>query len=116
MNENNNNNENKLVGGLLLATGLILGAAAVMFINENRPMKASTVLDETKKYYETVGEVTGSWIDYDPIEYTLFESKPLVYIGGVTVRVGDTETNYQFAADCYTGNIIDSYPIKKQGI
>lgn len=112
----NNKNENKLVGGLLLATGLIIGAAAVMFIKENRPIKASEVLEDTKKYYETIGEVTGSWIDYDPIEYTLFESKPLVYIGGVTVRVGETITNYQFAADCYTGNIIDSYPIQNQEI
>ena len=60
--------------------------------------------------------MTGSWIDYDPIEYNLFESKPLVYIGGVTVREAEKYTQYQFAVDIYTGSIIDSYPIQNQEI
>ncbi|MBG9982524.1 hypothetical protein HZY86_05295 [Aerococcaceae bacterium DSM 111020] len=107
------NKDNKLIGGLLLGTGLIVGAATALFIRENRPMKASQVLEKTKEYYESIGKVTGSWIDYDPIEYTLFESEPLVYIGGVTVEESDQTKQYQFACDSYTGNIIDSYPIKQ---
>lgn len=79
---------------------------------ENRPKKAGLVLEDVRQQYAKSGSIENSWIDYDPIEYDLFESNPLVYIGGVTVAVDGKIQQYQFAADIYTGDIIDSFEIK----
>ena len=120
MSENNNNNNqnynydnNGLLGGLLLATGVLIGAAATLLIKENRPKKAGLVLETAKARLGQKGNVVGSWIDYDSIEYDLFEDKPLVYIGGVTVENAEGRLQYQFASDIYTGELIDYYLINQ---
>lgn len=116
---NNNNNQNYnydnngLLGGLLLATGVLIGAAATLLIKENRPKKAGLVLETAKTRLGQKGNVVGSWIDYDSIEYDLFEDKPLVYIGGVTVENAEGRLQYQFASDIYTGELIDYYLINQ---
>lgn len=116
MSERNTNNyeNNGLLGGLLLATGILIGAATTLLIKENRPKKAGVVLNIAKKRLGTKGEVVGSWIDYDPIEYDLFENHPLVYIGGVTVKTDEGQAQYQFASDIYTGEVIDYYLINSK--
>ncbi|MGO1677919.1 MAG: hypothetical protein ACTHYF_02545 [Ruoffia tabacinasalis] len=120
MSENNNNNNlnynydnNGLLGGLLLATGVLIGAAATLLIKENRPKKAGLVLETAKNRLGQNGNVVGSWIDYDSVEYDLFEDKPLVYIGGVTVENAEGRLQYQFASDIYTGELIDYYLINQ---
>lgn len=120
MSENNNNNNqnynydnNGLLGGLLLATGVLIGAATTLLIKENRPKKAGLVLETAKTRLGQNGNVVGSWIDYDSIEYDLFEDKPLVYIGGVTVENAEGRLQYQFASDIYTGELIDYYLINQ---
>lgn len=120
MSENNNNNNqnynydnNGLLGGLLLATGVLIGAAATLLIKENHPKKAGLVLETAKTRLGQNGNVVGSWIDYDSIEYDLFEDKPLVYIGGVTVENAEGRLQYQFASDIYTGELIDYYLINQ---
>lgn len=114
MAENNNNNNNQsysngLLGGLLLTTGILIGAATTLLLKENRPQKAGLVLNKAKQQLADKGTVVGSWIDYDPIEYDLFENKPLVYLGGVTVENSQGTFNYQFASDIYTGDMIDYF-------
>ncbi|TLQ41825.1 hypothetical protein FEZ33_04495 [Ruoffia tabacinasalis] len=120
MSENKNNknlnynyDNNGLLGGLLLATGVLIGAAATLLIKENRPKKAGLVLETAKNRLGQNGNVVGSWIDYDSIEYDLFEDKPLVYIGGVTVENAEGRLQYQFASDIYTGELIDYYLINQ---
>lgn len=120
MSENKNNknlnynyDNNGLLGGLLLATGVLIGAAATLLIKENRPKKAGLVLETAKTRLGQKGNVVGSWIDYDSIEYDLFEDKPLVYIGGVTVENAEGRLQYQFASDIYTGELIDYYLINQ---
>ncbi|XJS11315.1 hypothetical protein ACF3NG_03510 [Aerococcaceae bacterium WGS1372] len=117
MPENNNYNNNNtpysngLLGGLLLTTGILIGSATTLLIKENRPQKAGIVLNKAKQQFASKGAVVGSWIDYDSIEYDLFENKPLVYLGGVTVETSDGQTNYQFASDIYTGELIDYFKV-----
>lgn len=106
---NNNTYGNGLLGGLLLTTGILIGAAATLLIKENRPQKAGLVLNKAKQQFASKGTVVGSWIDYDAIEYDLFDNKPLVYLGGVTVENTDGQFNYQFASDIYTGELIDYF-------
>lgn len=120
MSENKNNknlnynyDNNGLLGGLLLATGVLIGAATTLLIKENRPKKAGLVLETAKTRLGQNGNVVGSWIDYDSIEYDLFEDKPLVYIGGVTVENAEGRLQYQFASDIYTGELIDYYLINQ---
>ncbi|MFL2129137.1 hypothetical protein [Ruoffia sp. FAM 26255] len=120
MSENKNNknlnynyDNNGLLGGLLLATGVLIGAAATLLIKENRPKKAGLVLETAKNRLGQNGNVVGSWIDYDSVEYDLFEDKPLVYIGGVTVENAEGRLQYQFASDIYTGELIDYYLINQ---
>lgn len=103
------NKKDGLFGGLLLFTGALIGAATALLIKEERPMKAGLVLEKVKKHYGHQGEVTASWIDYDPIEYDALESKPLVYRGGVTLTQEGKNIQYQFASDIYTGEIINDF-------
>lgn len=103
-----------LFGGLLLVTGAIIGAATTLLIKENRPLKAGLVLEKVKKQFNREGNVTGSWIDYDPIEYELFETLPLVYVGGVTLETDRGVNQQQFICDIYTGEILDSYIINQE--
>ncbi|HBY89402.1 MAG: hypothetical protein ACTHWP_05765 [Ruoffia tabacinasalis] len=112
-NQNYNYDNNGLLGGLLLATGVLIGAATTLLIKENRPKKAGLVLETAKNRLGQNGNVVGSWIDYDSIEYDLFEDKPLVYIGGVTVENAEGRLQYQFASDIYTGELIDYYLINQ---
>lgn len=98
-----------VLGGLLLITGAVIGAATALLIKENRPKEPSLVLEKVKSQLNHLGEIQGSWIDYDPIEYELFESLPLVYVGGLTIAESDQVNHYQFTADVYTGDVIDYY-------
>lgn len=109
---NNSSYNNGLLGGLLLATGILIGAATTLLIKENRPQKAGIVLDKAKQQFANKGPVVGSWIDYDSIEYDLFDNKPLVYLGGVTIDTNEGQVNYQFASDIYTGELIDYFIIQ----
>lgn len=103
--------KDNLISGLLLVSGMIVGAATAFLVQENRPKKASTVLAQVKEELTHLGTITGSWIDYDPIEYDLFESKPLVYYGGLSVEGPSGEVVYQFACDIYTGDIVDYFQL-----
>ncbi len=102
-------NDNALAG-LVLISGIVIGVAGALLYSENRPMNASKVLKNIKHEFNELGTIKGSWIDYDAIEYHTFESKPLVYIGGISIEVDGDLTNYQFAADVYTGELIDYFP------
>ena len=45
------NKNNTLAGLLLLATGLVVGAAGALFYHENQPKKANLVLKEVKEQF-----------------------------------------------------------------
>ena len=100
------------LSGLLLLTGAVIGAATTLFVKEHRPKNPSDVLNETKDFFRQHGTVKGAWIDYDLIEYDLFDNKPLAYIGGVTLQGENGLKYYHFASDAITGDVIDYYPIK----
>lgn len=100
-----------LLGGILLFTGALIGSAITMLIKENRPINAGFALKNIKDELQYLGEIQGSWIDYDPIEYELFETVPLVYLGGLSVMENGQLKQYQFAADIYTGELVDYYQL-----
>lgn len=100
---------NNLIGTLVLISGIIIGACGSLLYKENKPLHAGKVLHKVVNEFTANGQVIGSWIDYDAVEYTGFDSKPLVYMGGIT-RLEDQKTvYYAFAADIYTGEIINTY-------
>ncbi|MDT2767540.1 PepSY domain-containing protein [Globicatella sulfidifaciens] len=103
------NKNNTLAGLILLATGLVVGAAGALFYRENQPKKANLVLEDVKEQFQNQGTITGSWIDYEPVEYEVFESKPLVYLGGISRQEADGIVTYNFIADAFTGEILDIY-------
>lgn len=100
-------NKNNILAALILLSGTIIGVATALFIKENRPQPAGKVLEKVKEQVKDQGKIEGSWIDYDVIEYHGFDSRPLVYFGGLTIQDQDQVKIYQFAADVYTGEIID---------
>lgn len=100
---------NSLLGTLVLLSGIVIGAAGALFYKENKAMEPNTVLDQIKKQFALQGEVTGSWIDYDPIEYTAFQSLPLVYTGGISRKEDGKIVSYHFVADIYTGEVLNIY-------
>ena len=101
----------RLKGSLLLLTGLALGASAAFFYKENHPKRPGAVLEQVKQHFAQQGPIDGSWIHYEPIEYTHFPSEPLVYIGGITRVEDGYVVQYQFACDIYSGEIIDLFEI-----
>ena len=101
--------KNNIAGLTILLSGLVIGAASVLLIKELRPMHPSQVLKEVKNVFRHQGSVTGSWIDYDPLEYDAYDSKTLVYYGGISIQEGKDIITYRFIADAYTGEIIDTY-------
>ncbi|MHA3225857.1 PepSY domain-containing protein [Globicatella sulfidifaciens] len=103
------NKNNTLAGLLLLATGLVVGGAGALFYRENQPKKANLVLEEVKEQFQNQGTITGSWIDYELVEYEVFESKPLVYLGGISRKEANGIVTYNFIADAFTGEILDIY-------
>lgn len=104
-----NNRSNNLLNTLLLATGIIIGAASVAFYKENRALNAGKVLNQVRTIFSAKGPIEGSWIDYEAVEYEHFDSQPLVYIGGIS-RIEDNRlVQYQFACDIFTGDILDTY-------
>lgn len=104
--------KNTLAGFLLLATGLVVGAASALLIKEFSPKRPQDVLEEVKKIFAEQGKLTGSWIDYDPIEYDVYESQPLVYLGGISRQEAEGIVTYNFVADAYTGEILDIFEYK----
>lgn len=100
---------NHLLNTLLVATGIIIGAASVAFYKENRALNAGKVLNQVRTMFSAQGPIEGSWIDYEAVEYERFDSQPLVYIGGIS-RIEDNRlVQYQFACDIFTGDILDTY-------
>lgn len=106
MSQNKNNTLSSL---LLLTTGIIVGVAGTLFYRELTPKKPNLILEEVKKSFALEGTITGSWIDYDPVEFDLYESKPLVYLGGISRKEGESIKTYNFVTDAYTGEILDIY-------
>lgn len=104
-------NRDNILGTLILISGAIIGAAGALLYKENQPKHAGKVLQEIKHHYRHLGPIQGSWIDYDAIEYHVFESQPLVYIGGLTIKESDGVKAYQFATDVYTGQVLDFFEI-----
>lgn len=108
-----NKQRDGLFGSLLLVTGAVIGAASVLLYKENRPKRPGVVLEEAKKQFSQQGAIEGSWIDYNAVEYPHIESKPLVYIGGIS-RVEDGElVQYHFICDAYSGEILDIYTVNQ---
>lgn len=111
------NKQNKtLAHTLLLISGIIFASASVVFFKEVHKKDAGKVLTEVKKHFASQGKIEGSWIDYEPIEYTSFESLPLVYVGGISRIEGSLLVQYQFACDVYTGDLIDVQHISSQPV
>ncbi|HFI0463115.1 TPA: hypothetical protein ACGO1T_000976 [Streptococcus suis] len=104
--------KNSLASLLLLATGALVGAAGTLLYKELTPKKPQLILEDVKEQFSQYGKVTGSWIDYDPIEYELYESKPLVYSGGISRQEEHGIVTYSFIADAYSGDILDIYEYK----
>lgn len=100
---------NSLAGLILVATGALVGVAATLLVKEFKPKHPSLVLEQVKQTFQENGSITGSWIDYDPIEYDLFDSLPLVYLGGISKQEGEEIVTFNFVADAYTGDIIDIF-------
>lgn len=103
--------QDSLISGLILATGAIIGIAGALLFKESQPKHAGLVLDEIKKDFSKKAKVKASWIDYDPTEYHSFDSRPLVYQGGITVEQDGQTKVYQFVADIYSGDIIDIFQV-----
>ncbi|MGX7083891.1 hypothetical protein ACWOB1_00435 [Facklamia languida] len=101
--------KNNFIGTLVLISGIIIGAAGSLLYKENKPLHAGKVLHKVVEEFSKNGKVIGSWIDYDPVEYNGFDSKPLVYMGGITRVEGEETFYYAFATDIYTGEIINTY-------
>lgn len=107
---------NNLINTLLIATGIIIGAAGVIFYKENRALNAGKVLKQVRTIFSAQGPIEGSWIDYDAVEYEKFDSRPLVYIGGVSRIEQDRLVQYQFACDIYTGDILDTLVLSNEAV
>ena len=108
-----NNKKEGALGTLILLSGIVIGAAGALLYKENKPMNAGKILENVKSVFSSQGEVVGSWIDYDPVEYSGFDSRPLVYAGGITRLEDKNPVHYSFTADIYTGEIIDTYIVNK---
>lgn len=106
-----NNKREGLFGSLLLVTGAVIGAASVLLYKESRPKRPGVVLEEAKQHFSKEGSIEGSWIHYDTVEYPHIDSKPLVYIGGISRIEDSTLVQYQFICDAYSGEILDIYVI-----
>jgi len=104
-----NERQNNLKEALLLTTGIILGAATVIFYKENKTVNAGKALNQVRQIFKAQGPIEGSWIDYEPVAYEAYESKPLVYIGGISRIENNKVVTYQFACDIYTGDILDTF-------
>lgn len=99
--------KNTLASALLVVSGLILGGASVLFFKEHNTKNAGKVLAEIRERFASQGNIEGSWIDYSPVTYDSFESKPLVYRGGISRLEGEKVVQYQIACDIYTGELVD---------
>lgn len=108
-----NNKKEGLLGTLVLISGIMIGAAGTLLYKENKPLNAGKILENVKSVFASQGEVVGSWIDYDPVEYSGFDSRPLVYAGGITRLEDNRPVHYSFTADIYSGEIIDTYILNK---
>lgn len=103
--------QDHIISGLILISGAIIGAATALFINEHKELPAGKVLTYIRDYFPIQGNIVGSWIDYDAVEYHGFDDRPLTYIGGISIETANGLENYQFAADVYTGELIDYFEI-----
>lgn len=101
-----------IVGGIVLVSGIAIGAISTYLYFTNKPKKASEALSNAKEYFARDTEVIGSWIDYDSVPYEIFDDAPLVYIGGITKVEDGKNVQYQFASDIYTGEVIDYFKVE----
>lgn len=102
-----NNWKDALAGGLVFLTGAVVGGALTALAMTSKPKKAGEVLEIAKREFVDYGRIVGSWIDYDITVDNTYESKPEVYVGGISVERNDVVSHFEFTADVYTGHVIE---------
>ena len=102
----NDQKRNNLASALVLATGVLAGAALAYFVKENRFMNPQKVLVNIQHSASPHEELTGGWINHNVLD-NAEDDHPFIYQGGITRRENHEDVHYVFLADAYSGELLD---------
>lgn len=93
-------------------TGIVAGAAAAYVAKEvlsrqNRLYPADDVLKSVKSAFKEEGPIDGSWIMMKTEPYKQHAVSTDVYRGGISRHHEDELEQFEFAADAYTGAVLE---------
>lgn len=107
-------NKEQIFAGILLASGIAIGAGVTALIYESQKrIDGDEILETVKKMFLADGPIEGSWIELHPVPLTRFSAETEVYYGGISrkEKEDDELVQYEFIADSYTGTILDIYKL-----
>ncbi len=96
-------------GGLAIGAGIgvLAGAAATIWVKNNRELTADDVLDQIKRAFQKEGSIEGSWINFEKQPIRKFAVHSSAYSGGITRIEDGSLVMYEFLADTKTGTVLD---------
>lgn len=105
MNASNNSLNPWLIPVTLGVSGVAGFIAGKLF--GNRPISAARILKLVKNDFASEGDITGSWINDQPLPFQRFAVKTTAYHGGITRLEDNQKVDYTFVADAYTGSLLE---------
>ncbi|MTD29534.1 hypothetical protein [Planomicrobium sp. YIM 101495] len=95
-----------------LLIGFVTGAAAAYLIKEVNDRRqtlypADDVLESVKNAFKEEGPIDGSWIYMKAEPFNRYAISTDVYKGGISRHKDDELQQFEFAADAYTGAIVE---------
>lgn len=97
------------VVAFLLSFGLVL--IVYMLATSDNKMKSQKVLQSIKDMYKAEGPIEGSWIEMTAVEYEHNGVETKVYYGGITRTEDGVINQYEFIADAYTGEVLETFKL-----
>lgn len=90
-----------------LGIGVAIGYFVKAKISE-MPIQPEQALKLAKEKFKEEGAVSGSWIYMKSEDLSLHGLNYRVYRGGITRTINDTNQQFEFYVDAYTGSIIST--------
>lgn len=97
------------VVAFLLSFGLVI--LVYMLATSDNKIKSQKVLQSVKGSFKADGPIEGSWIEMTAVEYDHNGEQTKVYYGGITRTEEGVINQYEFIADAYTGEILETFKL-----
>ncbi|MGM8213391.1 PepSY domain-containing protein [Virgibacillus sp. W0430] len=91
-----------------VAIGIAIGYILKQQLEKRQKVSPEEALIMAKESFKKTGPISGSWIYMKPEEVKLHGLLYTAYRGGITRNIDESNSQYEFYADVFTGTVIDA--------